>query len=83
MVQIFVKRCAGIILAAILALSFSGAASAVVTAETSSRAASDSAAASTVTDPTTTDSAVTDSEMRPSELYARYAVLMDAATGFS
>ena len=81
MVQIFVKRCAGIILAAILALSFSGAASAVVTAETSSRAASDSAAASTVTDPTTTDSAVTDSEMRPSELYARYAVLMDAATG--
>ena len=81
MVQIFVKRCAGIILAAILALSFSGAASAVVTAETSSRAASDSAAASTVTDPTNTDSAVTDSEMRPSELYARYAVLMDAATG--
>lgn len=62
MVKKFVKRCAGIFLAAILAISFSSDPPAVVSAETS-------------------DGAVTDSEMRPSELYARYAVLMDADTG--
>lgn len=79
MMQISVKRCAGIILAAILALTSPADVSAVMAAGTSNREALVSASA-TLTDPVITTT-VTDTEMRPSELYARYAVLMDADTG--
>lgn len=62
MMKISVRRCAGMLLAVLLAVSVLAFAPGAVSAETS-------------------DKTATDSEILPSELYARYAVLMDAGTG--
>lgn len=62
MMKISVRKCAGMLLAVLLAVSVLSFAPGAVSAETSDKTAADS-------------------EMLPSELYARYAVLMDAETG--